>query len=217
MIDKKWVYIDGRDVKIMCDDKTEYIAQGYDDDTKWYNIEGAKSLAVVPETTTCTPMVMSNVDPDGAPIDLLNPLAATITREVITQTYKVLISFDDPPEVDVWGYLDENDVLVDCDTNKQNLIDKGYVLDESRWLLLTTAMNWCTGSIYDRNTNTFKIKKPYENWVWDEEEKTYCPPIPKPTDGYWYDWDQDSNSWYVIETPPEGETVTLDNNIVPRF
>jgi len=36
---------------------------------------------------------------------------------------------------------------------------------------------------------------PYPSWVLHESESYWVAPVPKPTDGPWYSWDEDTGTW----------------------
>lgn len=41
------------------------------------------------------------------------------------------------------------------------------------------------------------IESPFPSWTWDEENKSWQAPTPKPVDGYWA-WDEKNASWVEI-------------------
>jgi hypothetical protein len=51
--------------------------------------------------------------------------------------------------------------------------------------------------------NVFYPSKPYESWIFDEENKNWKAPVEKPNDYKKYQWDEDSNSWiaFIPEQP----------------
>lgn len=51
------------------------------------------------------------------------------------------------------------------------------------------------GYKYDLSLDAFIPPKPYNSWILDEETCTWQPPIPYPTDGLIYIWNEDSQSW----------------------
>lgn len=48
----------------------------------------------------------------------------------------------------------------------------------------------------------FGNPKPYDNWVFDESTCMWIPPVPYPTDGKNYEWDQETNSWVLSPYQP---------------
>lgn len=62
----------------------------------------------------------------------------------------------------------------------------------------------CTATIY----GGFGNAKPYDNWVFDEIQCLWIPPIPYPDDGKAYYWDENTNSWVLSpDQPPVPVTV----------
>jgi hypothetical protein len=51
------------------------------------------------------------------------------------------------------------------------------------------------GSIYDEQKDAFISPKPFNSWVLNEETCLWESPIPYPTDGKSYDWDDAITSW----------------------
>jgi hypothetical protein len=47
----------------------------------------------------------------------------------------------------------------------------------------------------------YQAGKPFPSWTLDETTLMYFPPVPKPTDGKQYGWDEQTQSW-VEFTPP---------------
>jgi len=57
------------------------------------------------------------------------------------------------------------------------------------------------GYTYRADLDAFVPPKPYASWILDEETCGWQPPIPMPTDGKVYTWNEDSISW--VEVPTE--------------
>ena len=55
------------------------------------------------------------------------------------------------------------------------------------------------GYTYDQTNDVFYAPKPYASWSLNESTWTWEAPIPIPTDGKKYQWNEDSKSW-VEET-----------------
>jgi hypothetical protein len=51
------------------------------------------------------------------------------------------------------------------------------------------------GFTYDREKDAFIPPKPYASWVLNEETCLWESPIPYPTDGKIYRWDESTTSW----------------------
>ena len=56
------------------------------------------------------------------------------------------------------------------------------------------------GWIYDPTADAFYAPQPYPSWSLDETF-IWQPPIPRPTDGKLYEWDEATTSWVEIEEP----------------
>jgi hypothetical protein len=53
------------------------------------------------------------------------------------------------------------------------------------------------GYTYESGADIFYGPQPYPSWALDENF-VWQPPTPKPSDGEWYDWDEDTTSWVEI-------------------
>ena len=54
------------------------------------------------------------------------------------------------------------------------------------------------GTTYDESRDAFIAPKPNPSWVLDEDTCYWVPPVPRPTDGKKYYWDEESTSWIEI-------------------
>ena len=54
------------------------------------------------------------------------------------------------------------------------------------------------GMTYDSVRDAFIHRKPYSNWILNEDSCLWEPPSPYPTDGNEYIWDEDAASWVEI-------------------
>jgi hypothetical protein len=54
------------------------------------------------------------------------------------------------------------------------------------------------GYTYDADYDAFIPPKPFASWVFDEVKLNWAPPVPFPSDGGRYDWDEASGSWEAI-------------------
>jgi hypothetical protein len=54
------------------------------------------------------------------------------------------------------------------------------------------------GYTYDATRDAFIPPKPYPSWVLDEFSCLWNAPVPYPTDGNRYAWDEDTQSWVEI-------------------
>ena len=51
------------------------------------------------------------------------------------------------------------------------------------------------GFTYDEALDAFIPPKPYPSWVLDEDTFSWVAPVPAPTDGKRYDWDEEAGVW----------------------
>ena len=54
------------------------------------------------------------------------------------------------------------------------------------------------GFIYDAQRDAFIGPKPYPSWSLDEETCQWAAPLPRPTDGANYTWDDDNQQWVTL-------------------
>lgn len=53
------------------------------------------------------------------------------------------------------------------------------------------------GFTYDYDLDAFIAPKPYASWVLNEETCQWQAPKPYPTDGLYYDWNEDNADWQI--------------------
>jgi hypothetical protein len=51
------------------------------------------------------------------------------------------------------------------------------------------------GGTYDAERDAFIPRHRYPSWILDESTCRYNPPTPRPRDGNWYEWDEETTSW----------------------
>lgn len=56
------------------------------------------------------------------------------------------------------------------------------------------------GYMYDRQRDAFIPPQPYESWVLNEETCLWDAPVPYPTDGNFYTWNEDTQTWDAVPT-----------------
>ena len=54
------------------------------------------------------------------------------------------------------------------------------------------------GYTYDRNRDAFIPPKPYASWVLNEDTCLWDSPVPYPTDGKMYQWDEATTNWVEV-------------------
>jgi hypothetical protein len=76
-------------------------------------------------------------------------------------------------------YMPNTDYMIPSDTPEKSL-RKNYA---------------GSGMIYDRELDMFYMPQPFESWSLNTEKGKWEAPVPYPTDGAIYDWDEDTLSW----------------------
>jgi hypothetical protein len=60
------------------------------------------------------------------------------------------------------------------------------------------------GGTYDPVNDVFLTPKPWDSWVLNNTTFKWEAPIPYPTDGKWYDWNESTQNWILSKTQPKG-------------
>ena len=112
-----------------------------------------------------------------------------------------------------YAFLDENNIVTEVITgiDETELIEG---LDTETWygnfrgqVCKRTSYNGNyrknyagLGYTYDEDRDAFISPKPFESWVLDEETCIWHPPVPYPTDGKEYNWNEETVTWDLLET-----------------
>jgi hypothetical protein len=113
-----------------------------------------------------------------------------------------------------WAELDENNTVIRVtvgDNNDPNG-DEGY-----QWLIDNLGGTWVktsyNGNIrknyagvsyyFDEERDAFIAPKPFNSWVLDEETCRWQAPVPYPTDGLMYMWNEVDLNWQAVTLPTE--------------
>lgn len=59
------------------------------------------------------------------------------------------------------------------------------------------------GYIYDQERDAFIPPKPFDSFILNEETCLWEPPVPYPTDGKVYDWNEELGDWVEVELTTE--------------
>ena len=101
-----------------------------------------------------------------------------------------------------------NDDMLDADGNENEQIGINFCqnLLSGRWVQTSYnrqfRKNYAgTGYTYDVSRDAFIPPKPYVSWILNEDTCLWDAPIPYPTDGKMYYWDEDTVSWTIRITP----------------
>ena len=57
------------------------------------------------------------------------------------------------------------------------------------------------GYTYDAAIDAFVPPKPFPSWVLNNDTAQWEAPVPMPTDGKMYSWDEDTQSWVEVAAP----------------
>jgi hypothetical protein len=61
------------------------------------------------------------------------------------------------------------------------------------------------GYTYDEARDAFIAPKPYDSWILDENTCRWEAPIPYPTDGVMYGWNEETGDWEAAVFPMQSE------------
>jgi hypothetical protein len=59
------------------------------------------------------------------------------------------------------------------------------------------------GYTFDPYRNAFIPPKPYPSWVLNEDSYLWEAPVPYPSDGGFYTWDEESGAWLAVDQPTQ--------------
>ena len=62
------------------------------------------------------------------------------------------------------------------------------------------------GYTYDEGRDAFIPPKPYPSWILNEDTCLWEPPVPYPTDGERYLWNEEELEWVLVSAPEEPVT-----------
>ena len=112
-----------------------------------------------------------------------------------------------------YAFLDENNIVTEVITgiDETELIEG---LDTETWygnfrgqVCKRTSYNGNyrknyagVGYSYDAELDAFIAPKPFNSWLLDEEACLWKAPVPYPTDGERYTWNEETVAWDLLET-----------------
>ena len=118
-----------------------------------------------------------------------------------------------------FAQIDENNVVLRVLVIEQDVIDTGHFGDPASWIQtsyntrggvhygpdnqpdggVALRKNYAgIGYIYDPVRDAFYAPQPYPSWTLDEDTCRWQPPVPFPTDGKNYAWDEATISWVEV-------------------
>jgi hypothetical protein len=117
--------------------------------------------------------------------------------------------------------LDENNIVTRVIVAEQDFINSGAVGESSNWVQtsyntrggihytpnsnepddgIALRKNYAgTGFIYDSDRDAFYEPQPYLSWTLNEDTCQWESPVPYPDDDEMYTWNEDKQSWDLIE------------------
>jgi len=108
-----------------------------------------------------------------------------------------------------WAEIDENNLVLRVIVGDNNLPDEGESFVNSlggTWI--KTSYNGKIrgtfagiGFTYDQTEDIFITPQPYSSWI--RSGSYWNPPTPRPNDGKFYTWNEDTLTWDLNETSPE--------------
>lgn len=103
--------------------------------------------------------------------------------------------------------LDENNVVIRVLVGDNNKPNEGYdwFVENlgGRWVQTSYNANFRKhyagiGFIYDERLDAFIPPKPFDSWTLNEETCVWEAPVPYPTDGSRYSWNEETGNWIQV-------------------
>lgn len=105
-----------------------------------------------------------------------------------------------------WAEIDSNNVVLRVLVGDNGAPDEGESFMKSlggNWVKTsyngTIRKNYAgVGYTYDETRDAFIAPKPFNSWILDEDTCRWEAPVPYPTDGIMYEWDEENTDWKAI-------------------
>lgn len=105
-----------------------------------------------------------------------------------------------------WAEIDENNTVLRVLVGNNSEPDEGEAFMNSlggTWVKTSyngnIRKNYAgIGYTYDAGRDAFIAPKPYNSWVLNEETCQWESPVPYPTDGVMYHWNEELTDWQAI-------------------
>jgi hypothetical protein len=110
--------------------------------------------------------------------------------------------------------LDENNIVTRVLVTDSDVLNEGYdwLIENFGGVWIKTSYNANIrknyagiGFTYDLERDAFIPPKPYDTWLLVEETAQWTAPIPYPTDGLMYQWDETLVDWVASEFQRQGK------------
>jgi hypothetical protein len=99
----------------------------------------------------------------------------------------------------------ENGIVTQVIVSEKDFINSGAVGDEFLWIQTSYNNGFrnkyaAVGDTWDKVNEVFISPQPYPSWVLNVEYQ-WESPVPNPTDGKYYDWNEDTLAWDEVVEP----------------
>ena len=102
-----------------------------------------------------------------------------------------------------WAEIDENNIVLRVLVGNNNEADEGEAFMNSlggRWVKTsyngTIRKNFAgIGDSYNEELDAFVAPQPFPSWILNTETAQWEAPVPYPTDGIMYIWDEETTDW----------------------
>ena len=100
-----------------------------------------------------------------------------------------------------------NEVILDADGNESEINGVDFLTKLTGWSIWKqTSYNGNIrknyagiGFTYDEDRDAFIPKKPFNSWTLNETTCLWEPPVARPNDGQRYSWNEENQTWQVID------------------
>jgi hypothetical protein len=121
-----------------------------------------------------------------------------------------------------FAHIDENNIVTQVIVVEPEVLAQGHWGDPSQWIQtsyntrggvhygsggmpddqLALRKNYAgVGFTYDPVRDAFIPPRPWNSWLLNEDTCTWGPPVPYPTDGKPYLWNEETVTWKLVESP----------------
>lgn len=118
-----------------------------------------------------------------------------------------------------FAQLDDSDTVIQVIVVHNNELDDNGVESEAKGIAFCQSLfggTWVQtsynarirkhyasiGFVYDRARDAFVPPQPYNSWTLEEDSCTWQPPVPMPSDGVFYLWDETTLAWVKTALQP---------------
>ena len=105
--------------------------------------------------------------------------------------------------------IDENNTVVRVLVGDNDMPNEGY-----DWFVENLGGRWiktsyngsirrqfaAVGMVYNENLDAFIDPKPFDSWIFNQDTYQWDPSVPYPDDGNMYQWNEDTQSWDLVNS-----------------